>query len=248
MKILFDGRVFVHKKNTGIENHALHIFESLKKKIQIDIVIPKYKNKYYSQFWEHFILPFKAKGYDVLFCPSNIAPFLLSKNTKLIVTLHDLAFKDFYKMYSFLFRKYYELLIPRVVKRADIVLTISNFSFNRIQSEFSFLENKLKFIHHGISKNFYYNKTVKKEKFLLYVGSMNDTKNFSSVLKMYEILDEIEYELILVMPTNSIFKLDSSIKDLLEKAKINPNIKIIDFMRQDELCYYYQKAKLFVVK
>ena len=246
MKILIDGRVLTHLKITGVENHAINIIDNLKEKIDVSVAIPKYKNKYYTHFWEHVILPFRALRYDILFCPSNIAPIFLPKKVKLIVTLHDLSFKDFSQMYSKIFRKYYEFVIPKILKRADKVITISNFSYKRIIKEYPFVQNKIDFIYHGKNHTFYHDKNVKKENYILYVGSLNDTKNFSSVIKAFALIDSQKYNLKMVMPTSSNFEIDSEKKQLLNRAKQNQNIEIVDYLPQEKLVEVYQKAKLFV--
>lgn len=246
MKILIDGRVLAHEKITGVENHAISIIEKIKEKIDIDVVIPKYKNKYYSHFWEHFILPIKARKYDILFCPSNIAPLFLSKKVKLIVTLHDLSFKDFSQMYSFLFRKYYEFVVPKILKRADKILTISSFSYERITKEYSFINDKINFIYHGKNEIFSFDENIKKEDYILYVGSLNDTKNFSSVIKAFFKLKNSRYKLKMIMPSSSNFEIDEDKLHLLNEAKKNKNIEIVDYLSQDRLVKVYQKAKIFV--
>jgi len=246
MKILIDGRVLVHSKTTGVETYVISIIEKIKEKTHIDIAIPKYKHKYYTHFWEHFILPIKARKYDILFCPSNITPFFLSKKVKLIVTLHDLSFKDFSEMYSNLFKKYYNFVVPRGLKRANKVLTISSFSYERIIKEYPFVKTKIDFIYHGKNEIFNFNQNIKKENYILYVGSLNDTKNFSSVIKAFVKLKKSMYRLKMVMPSSSNFEINKNKLHLLNEAKNNKNIEIIDYLSQDKLVKVYQKAKIFV--
>lgn len=244
MKILVDGRVLIHEKVTGVENYAINMINSLNKIIQVDIALPKYKNKYYAHFWEHFILPLKALKYDILFCPANIAPIFLPKKIKLVLTLHDLAFIDFPQMYSNLFRKYYSFLIPKNLKRANSIITISQFSKNRILKEFSFIKNKIDIVYHGVSKKFVY-KNIVKENYILYVGALNETKNFLSVINAYKKLHE-DIKLKMICPRTSTFNLSRENEKLLEEVKKNPNIKIYDYLSQEDLIQFYQKAKIFV--
>lgn len=246
MKILVDGRVLKHKYITGVENHAINVIQFLGKKIKIDVAEPKYVNKYYTHFWEHIILPIKASNYDILYCPSNIAPLFLSNKVKLVVTLHDLSFKDFTQMYSSSFRKYYEFVIPKVINRANKVLTISKFSYQRILGEYPTLENKMEYIYHGKNEIFFYDKSVEKQDYILYVGSLNDTKNFSAVLKAYNQLKCITTKLVMVAPKSNNFILSIENEKLLKNAYDNPMIEIIGYLAQEELLNYYQQARVFV--
>lgn len=103
MKILIDARVLTHDKMTGVENYAKSIIENLSNRQDIRVIKPKFRNKFYGHFWQHFILPFKALNYDVLFCPSNTAPIFLKKNIKLVLTLHDISFFKYKETFSSFF-------------------------------------------------------------------------------------------------------------------------------------------------
>jgi len=244
MKILIDGRVLTHDKITGVENYTKSIIENMTSSINITVVKPKFKNKYYAHFWQHLILPIKALKYNLLFCPSNIAPIYLPKTVKLVLTLHDLSFIDFPSMYSSIFQKYYRFVIPFNLKRADYIVTISNFSKNRIVEEYPFVKTKISCIYHGVSEKF---KSInnKKENYILYVGSLNEIKNFSSVIKSFKML-ESNTKLIMILPKSKNFSISRENKLLLEDAAFNNQIKIYDYMEQDKLIKYYQDALVFI--
>ena len=88
MKTLIDGRVLAHDHTSGVQRHAQEIVQALQEADKnFDVAIPKYKSRYYQQIWEHTLLPFYARKYDILYCPSNIAPLYLPKSTKLVMTL-----------------------------------------------------------------------------------------------------------------------------------------------------------------
>ncbi len=246
MKILIDGRVLAHTHTSGVQRHAQEISKALKEADNsITIAIPKYKNRYYQQIWEHTLLPFYARKYDILYCPSNIAPLYLPKKTKLTLTLHDLAFLDFPKQYSSVFQKYYAFLVPRNIRRAEYILTISDFSKNRITKEYPWVKNKIRVIHHGISSHFVPS-DQKKSDYVLYVGTMNRIKNFQVLLEIFLTPALKNIDLKMILPNASTFSEDAHINTLIQKAKSSDNIDIIDHVNQEELKRYYQNAKLFV--
>ncbi len=246
MKILIDGRVLAHNNISGVQRYAQEIVKALKKETRdIEVAIPKFKNRYYQQIWEHTLLPWYARDYDLLFCPSNIAPIYLPKKIKLIVTLHDIAFIDFSNQYSFIFRKYYQFLVPKNLKRADFVITISNFSKNRILKEFPFLTNKFKTIYHGVS-SFFSTTQQKKQDYVLYVGTMNEIKNFQSILQIFLTHQFKNRYLKMILPGFATFSCESKVAKLIEQAKKSKNIEIIEKVDQNRLKQYYQNAKLFV--
>ena len=246
MKILIDGRVLAHNHTSGVQRHAQEITKALQEADNtITTVIPKYKNRYYQQVWEHTLLAFYARKYDILYCPSNIAPLYLPKKTKLVITLHDLAFLDFPKQYSSVFQQYYAFLVPKNIQRAEYILTISDFSKKRIIREYPWVENKISVIHHGISSHFSPS-NQKKSEYILYVGTMNQIKNFQVLLEIFLAPEFKNIDLKMILPNASTFSEDEYINALIQNAKVSENIDIIDRVNQDELKIYYQKAKLFV--
>jgi glycosyltransferase involved in cell wall biosynthesis len=246
MRVLIDGRVLAHDHISGVQRHAQEISKALQKtNATVDIAIPKYKNRYYQQFWEHTFLPFYARKYDILYCPSNIAPFYLPKTTKLAITLHDLAFLDFPEHYSSLFQKYYTFLVPKNLKRAQHIFTISNFSKKRIIEEYPWTKEKITVIYHGVSAYFTPSEESKSNN-VLYVGSMNTIKNFQALLEIFLLPEFKTVPLTMILPGTSTFTQNKTISMLLEKAENAGNINIIRKVNQHELKEHYQKAKLFV--
>ena len=83
-----------------------------------------------NHFWEQFTLPRLAKKYrvDILHSPANMAPLFYSG--KSIVHIHDLCFVVNPQWYSFTFHTVYNLVIPRLARRATRIITNSNNSRN----------------------------------------------------------------------------------------------------------------------
>jgi len=241
MKVLIDGRVLNHEKTTGIEIHIINLIKELTSSIEITIAKPRFNNKFYAHFWEHCILPYKANNYDILFCPSNIAPLFLSKKVKLVYTLHDLSFLDFPENYSKLFQCYYSYIVPKNLKRADSVLTVSHFAMNTIIAKFPFVKNKIKHIYNGVDQSFLNSgrNRIKKDTYILFIGSMSKIKNYQSVIKAFLLL-KIDIKLKMIMPT-----LDSFSEYNIHMVK-DEKIEVIEFIEHQNLCNFYKKARLFI--
>ena len=96
--------------------------------------------------WEQFVLPklCKQEQIDVLCCPYNTAPLFLRKPTKLVLVVHDLIFlKDRKQLplsqswYQNFGRFYRAFVVPRVVKRADYLVTVSHFTKTEMVDAFN---------------------------------------------------------------------------------------------------------------
>ncbi|PID48149.1 MAG: hypothetical protein CR967_01290 [Proteobacteria bacterium] len=243
MNIFFDGRVLTHKNFTGVEYYAKNIFDNLKNKCDIKFVRPSFSNRYFAHLRTHLKLPFIVK--DLLFCPANVAPIFLPKKTRLVLTLHDVSFLVEPKNFSLFFRLYYRLIVPINIKRADKIITVSNFSKREIIKFFPDVKHKIEVIYLGVDYLFRSKKTRKKN-FILYVGSFNERKNFINVIKAYNLLKAKEIKLILVGNFDENFSLSKEAKDALLSAQKNSNIIFKQNITQQELIDLYSQAKLFL--
>ncbi len=248
MKILFDGRVLKHKHMTGVQVFAQSLYGELSNVGMLSLALPFSYNAYLQHLWEHLMLPLKALRYDVLYCPANIAPFWLSKKVKLVVTLHDVAFLSYPKSVSKIFGLYYRWIVPKILKRADVVVTLSDASCQEILSYFPYVAEKLHVVYNGISEQFQPIAYHQKTNTILYVGSLQERKNFITVVKAFECLQAIttEYRLVIIGKFSDIFHLTDESLEVLKKARQNPHIDFIEGVSFEALQTYYTHAKLFL--
>lgn len=241
MNILVDGRVLTHKYYTGVEKYTYEIINAFKDlKVNLDVIYPNFKNRYYAHLWEHLFLPIKSKKYSILFCPANIAPVWKNKRVKLVVTLHDLSFVYFPESYSRTFRMYYKWVIPRVLKLADGIITVSESEKRKILEIFPEAEKKIVVIYSGLSKK-YKNRVInfQKEDYILYVGSLNPRKNFQGVINAFlKICNKIPHKLKIVGRDFKIYK--------KQQVKKNERIEFLGYLNEEEIIKLYSKCSLFV--
>ena len=248
MKILFDGRVFSHIHYTGVENYAQSLYQKFSISNNITLLKPKSKNKILQHLWEHIFLPWKARRYDLLFSPANIAPIWKPKNTKLVMTLHDTAFLTHQDSISKLFYLYYKYAIPQALKISDRVITISEFSKREIIKNYPFVKDKIDVIYNGIdAKEFSPINHDDKERYILFVGSLNPRKNFIRLIKAFQIMSfEHDIELKIVGNFSDIFMLSDDEKALICEAKKSSKITFLEDIDNKKLVKLYQKAIIFV--
>lgn len=247
MKIAFDGRVFKHKHLTGVEIYAHALYSRLSQLILLKPIVPLCNNRYLQHLWEHTMLPMRALNADVLFCPANIAPLWISKRTKLVVTLHDVAYLTYPKSVSKIFGAYYRWLIPKILKRANTVITISEASKREILEYYPVVSSKIQVIHNGISAEFAPIAFESKKKTILYVGSLNERKNFASVLNAFHSLpSHLEYRLVVIGNFSSHFDLVPETQKVLLSARKNSRIDFLQDISFERLQKEYAEASLFL--
>lgn len=246
MKLIFEYRVLTHTLFTGVENYAHNIYKNIKKMCDVYVATPKIeiKNKFFAHLWTHLVLPLK-KG-DILFCPANITPLFVPKDKRVVVTIHDLAFLIYPQSFSLSFRVYYKLVVPYIIKRADRIITVSNYSKNEIEKHYPHSKGKISVVYNGYNREFCKIASVEKKRQILFVGSMNERKNLSGMLRAFELLSDNTYRLIIVGNFSSNFNIDIEHKMLLNKAKMNPNIEFKSDVDNSELVRLYNESELFV--
>jgi glycosyltransferase involved in cell wall biosynthesis len=166
MKIGIDARFAVHKRR-GIGNYVLNLVRELAlidkenryilyvDKTDDENVLPRQPNFRIRQLsscypvFEQLRLPLAAArdGLDILHCTGNTAPIFLSKNIKLVLTLHDAAYMKSLaelplspSLYQKLGRLYRRLVVPYAAARANAVVTVSAFAKADILSHFPALK------------------------------------------------------------------------------------------------------------
>lgn len=167
MKIGIDAR-FALGRRRGIGNYVLnllreyarcgnaHEFVLYTDRDDTERVLPAGRNftvrrlpGFYPLF-EQVCLPraAAADGVELLHCTGNTAPLFLPRNIKLVLTLHDAAYmKSFSELplspsnYQRLGRLYRRLVAPFGARRADAVLTVSEFAKLDLLGHFPFLRN-----------------------------------------------------------------------------------------------------------
>jgi glycosyltransferase involved in cell wall biosynthesis len=100
--------------------------------------------------WEQTVLPYKAQG-RWLWSPSATGPIGYARQ---VVTVHDIAFLDLPQYFSAPFRLLYSALVPALMRRVAKVVTVSEFSRQRIIERLSLEPEKIVVIENGVSEHF----------------------------------------------------------------------------------------------
>ena len=100
--------------------------------------------------WEQTALAWRARG-KLLWSPSASGPLALRRQ---VLTLHDVAFLDVPQFFSANFVRAYAALIPRLARRVDKIVTVSEFSRQRIVKTFDLDPARVEVIPNGVSAHF----------------------------------------------------------------------------------------------
>lgn len=214
------------KEKTGTEWYAWHLLQQFK---QLDTthkfvvyynqpltedLIKAPANFYFKQlkwpfkkFWTHIKLSLEllTKPVDKFFA-TNSAP--LFSRGELIVTIHDLGFYKNPELYHPLERIYQKLSHALAIKKAQKIITISEFTKQDILKYFPQAKEKIKVIPLGYDVDSFVprseedNQDIRDkyslpDKYIIYVGRIETKKNIQNLIKAYKLLNT-DWPLVLV--------------------------------------------------
>ena len=155
--------------------------------------------------WEQFALPKRAREdkCDLLHCTSNTAP--RKPGMPLVVTLHDIIYMEKsymgivagngtpYQKFGNVYRRW---IVPKVVKTSDILITVSEFEKQRIDSFFGLNGDTTRAVYNGVSTHFLpvtdeevLKSTKTKyglpDRFFFFLGNTDPKKNTRGALKAF---------------------------------------------------------------
>ncbi len=248
---------FLTQNITGVQRFAIEISKQLKKQLGEKVQFISPKNIVHSELakeldvkvigdktghlWEQLDLPKYLKSIDspLVLNLANTAPFFYRNK---IVTVHDIAYERFPQTFDWKFRVFYKLLIPNIIKTAKHILTVSEFSKNEIHNLYGINLENIGVVYNAVNEIFKSKKIETNQKYILAVSSLNYQKNFHSLVKAFNQLDDKSTKLYLVGSINKNF---ASI-ELLSEIEKNTNIVFKGRVDDNELIELYSNAICFV--
>jgi glycosyltransferase involved in cell wall biosynthesis len=237
--VLFNSKWKFHTHTTGVQRYASELTDELQRLgFDFDECCPKTPSTTRSSLWEQRVLPKRAKNYETLFCPANMAPLKLSKKTRLVVTIHCLRYLAHPESYSKKFAAWYRFAIPRVIDRANLVLTVSDTMAREIKDTFPQAHDKVRVVYPGVSSVFAaggqpYDFTNAIGTYWVYIGNTTHAKNIQVVLEAFEQVDRSHSLVLIGIDKNQLGSLQSSqLTDrLLPMGHINNPKEIASILR-----------------
>jgi glycosyltransferase involved in cell wall biosynthesis len=98
--------------------------------------------------YEQSVLPLRARNFDLLYCPADLAPVLCA--TPVVVALRNMHIYD-QRFYQTLRLKLLERLVRLSARRAHRVVFPSRAAADRIRERVAIANDRVAIVHHGVS-------------------------------------------------------------------------------------------------
>jgi glycosyltransferase involved in cell wall biosynthesis len=261
-RIYVNGR-FLTQRVTGVQRYAYETLKAIDALLDHNstaswtVLVPKgvVPNKQWHHIdfatvgflsghaWEQFELPFYAS--DGWLLTLSGAPCLF--HSKHLFSVHDTAIYDMPSGYSILYRTYYRTLYRLCLTRAKAILTVSQFSRNRLVTLFPSISGRVFVTFNGADHS---NRSANSKpsigdeinaaghRYILAVSSLAPNKNFDIILKLSEILDDSGLRIVVAGNSNA--------KVFGRSELSSSRIEWLGYVSDEELERLYRHAVCFV--
>lgn len=176
----------------------------------------------------------------------TLFPYIRRKGLKNVLFIHDTTFIDIPEVVTPKNLSYLKRRVPWSIKRADMVMTISDFTKARVKEIYKVPSSKIHMVGTGVQDIFF--KKSKKltnlpGKYILAIGTLEPRKNLESLVKAHGKLPiklQEKYPLVL---GGSLGWDNQNLRRLIEKSE---NIHHLGYVDDADLPALYQGASLFV--
>ena len=234
------------------KNHDIDFYFGACNISAIEEIFGNEENVHYIKYATHnkyirllFVIPFIEIKYKLSY--AHFQYYLpLINFCKTIVTIHDVLFLDYPQFFSKKYIRKNRFLFHLSSMIATCLLTVSEYSKNRIRHHFHPKKNIVVIPNCIDETNNQINEVIKKEEFILFVSRIEKRKNHINLCKAFlnsSLKDKTNLYIV--------GRKDEGSNDFFKYIDVLPEedkrkIKILDNVNDKELVRLYKQAKLFV--
>ena len=161
------------------------------------IIGPQARHPFLFYLWFEHSIPYILNKIKPDIFVSTDGYLSLSSNVKQLAVIHDLNFEHYPEDVPYLVRKYYKYYFPRFARKADRIVTVSDFSKNDIINCYNVDPGKIDISYNGAGEGFI--KLTGEEKeivlkkysggapYFLFVGALHPRKNIKNLFLAFDI-------------------------------------------------------------
>jgi glycosyltransferase involved in cell wall biosynthesis len=203
--IALNARFYAHKP-TGMQRYGIEMANRLAEVLHV--VRPSSSLRGATgHLWEQAYLP-TASGNRLLWSPNNTGPLAVSRQ---VCTMHDIIPVEHPEWFNARFAAWYKWLLPRLTRRAQHLIAVSEFTKQRLIECFGISPERITVVWNGIDRQFRPRTDaeiaamrealgIHSSRYLLSLGSLEPRKNLRRLLATWgRIKSELPEDLSLVV-------------------------------------------------
>jgi len=249
--------LFFSTGNKKIENHGQYYLQNSIISRLLSKIDKRLLNGYFDNL--EILWPIFHHRVKIFLAPSFILPIYKLPGVKYLTVIHDLSFLQYKNNPLKIFPNlvlYMKILMPFILKRADKVITPSEFVKNEIIKYYHTPGDQIRVIYEGRDEFFYPEKNpqILKKLIIKYKISLNylftnatnhERKNIYGLIDAYKISKfRNTYELVItgLLPTETI----ANLKKYIKSQGLSARVKYLGFVSKEDLRSLCSFAKIFI--
>lgn len=197
--------------------------------------------------WFHFILPIQIYNdkLDIFWSPAHRLPLISNKNLLSILTIHDLVWKYHPKTMKLIGRIHEKIVMPRSIRNADKILSISNSTTLDLEKTFTGISGKILTTPLGVNlpavpPNA---RRIIECSYFLFVGTVEPRKNLGRLIQAFGKFcvnhpGKIKF---VIVGNNGWGKIN--LKNLLLRSGVQNETILLEAVSDQELAVLYRNAR-----
>lgn len=247
-QILVNARSF-GRRVTGVERYAREVSSRLGRRVKL--VGTSTAQGFRGHWWEQTALPRETRSGAILWSPANSGPLTVSNQ---VVTIHDLSVIDHPEWFERGFAIWYRFLLPRLAKRARLVITDSYYSKIRIHQAFRISNRKISVAPCGVDRRRFKPQSAPRHDrvrskyglpkvYGLYVGTLEPRKNLRSLMNAWEQVEAEVHPLALVIAGTA----GRSFRESQNYGLSSKRVRFVGYVAEKDLPALYSGAKMYIL-
>lgn len=207
--------------------------------------------RFYNYLWKKFHFPplnWLLGNYDVYHF-TNFALPPMSRG-KFVVSVHDLGFVRYPQYIEPKNLAFLRAELPRSLRRADRIITISKFTKQELMELFRVPEEKIAVTYMGMDERFRRMEDPEVRKrynlpplYVLHVGTLEPRKNIEGLLRAFRLCRLADYKLVLAGGRGWLY---GEIFRLVKELNLAERVMFLGYVQEEDLPAIYSMARLFV--
>jgi glycosyltransferase involved in cell wall biosynthesis len=204
--------------------------------------------------WDQVGLPLTAltKGVDVLFVPAFSAPRFPKP---IVMTAHDIYGVRYPDQFSGLAKRYWTEILPESMKRADHLISISEYTKQEIVSHLGIDESKITVIPNAASDDFrllndsdqvaaHIRRLGIEPPYIVSVGTIEPRKNLERLIDAFAFSKRGKHQLVIVGKKGWNY---DRLFEKVRKYHLDGVVKFVDYIEQQDLVALYNGCTFFIM-
>ena len=215
------------------------------KNVKTEILFPPARHPILWYWWFEWSLPRLLKKHkpDVFLSPDNYLS--LKTDVKTVLVMHDIAHVHYPEEVPFLARKYYNFFIPKFLKKAEKIITVSNHAKEDICKSYHIQVSKISVACNGCKDYFNPISTEEKQRvkeqfaegedYFFYIGAIHPRKNIHRLILAFDLFKKKTDSPIKLLLGGRFAFQTGVIKNTYEQAAFKKDIVLLGYLKNEDL-------------